>query len=238
MSTDLAGKTVLVIGRGSGIARAVADAVSAAGATVIVAGRSAATLAEAYSDRPEFTVETVDVTDERSVEVLAARIAPDHIVTTASARARGEIGVLDPAAVAASFATKVIGPVLLAKHFGPKLPEDGSLVLSSGATALKPTVGVLGVAATNAAVDVVTKSLALELAPRRVNAVSPGTIDTGAYDALGDEKKRALYSTRESSNPVRRMGTAADVADAVLFAIGNTFLTGVSLTVDGGETLL
>lgn len=238
MNTDLTGKTVLVIGRGSGIARAVVDAAAAAGARIIVAGRTPSALAEAYADRPEIAVEIVDVTDEGSVEALAARISPDHIVTTASARARGEVGQLDPKAVAASFATKVIGPVLLAKHFGPKLPADGSLVLSSGATALKPTVGVLGVAATNAAVDVVTKSLALELAPRRVNAVSPGTIDTGAYDALGEEKKHALYAAREAGNPVRRMGTADDIADAVLFAITNTFLTGVSLTVDGGETLL
>jgi NAD(P)-dependent dehydrogenase (short-subunit alcohol dehydrogenase family) len=78
----------------------------------------------------------------------------------------------------------------------------------------------------------------VELAPIRVNAVSPGTIDTGAYDALGDEKKAALFEQRSQANPVRRIGTADDMAEAVLFALTNTFLTGVSLAVDGGEPLV
>jgi len=71
-----------------------------------------------------------------------------------------------------------------------------------------------------------------------VNAVSPGTIDTGAYDALGEEKKAALYASRVANNPVHRVGQAEDIASAVIFALSNTFLTGVSITVDGGETLL
>lgn len=238
MSKNLTGKKILIIGRGSGIAQAIAETALAEGAEIIVAGRNPSMLRETYADRGGVRIESVDVTDEASVESLSARIAPDHIVSTASARARGTLGQLDQAALAASFATKVIGPFLLAKHFGPKMPTDGSLVLLSGATAVKPTVGVLGVAATNAAVDSLAKSLALELAPIRVNAVSPGTIDTGAYDALGDEKKRALYEMRAATNPVRRIGDASDIAEAVIFAMTSSFLTGVSLTVDGGETLL
>jgi NAD(P)-dependent dehydrogenase (short-subunit alcohol dehydrogenase family) len=237
MST-LTGKKVLVIGRGSGIARAVALAAKAEGAAVIVAGRDARKLAAAY-DGEGFGIETVDVTDEASIAALADSLGTiDHVVTTASARARGMVGDLTPETIALSFATKAIGPILLAKHLAPRMPAGGSFVLSSGATAVRPTVGMLAVGGTNGAVDSITKGLAVELAPIRVNAVAPGTIDTGAYDGLGDDAKTALFAVRSTNNPARRVGTADDVARAVILALTADFLTGVSIPVDGGETLV
>lgn len=240
MSATLKDRTVLVIGRGSGIAGAVALAVREEGANVVVAGRNAAALAEAYRDQsPDISAEEVDLTDEASIEALAARLGTvDHVVSTASARARGTVADLGRETMLASFDTKVLGPILLAKHFAPRMPKDGSFVLFSGATARKPTIGMLAVAATNGAVDVVTRALAVELAPLRVNAISPGTIDTGAYDALGEEKKAALFDQRSGTNPARRIGTPGDIAEAVVFALTNTFVTGVSLAVDGGEPLV
>jgi NAD(P)-dependent dehydrogenase (short-subunit alcohol dehydrogenase family) len=80
--------------------------------------------------------------------------------------------------------------------------------------------------------------LAVELAPLRVNAVSPGVIDTGAWDSLGEDGKRDYFSHIGATNPVGRIGTVDDVAEAVLFALTNTFLTGVTLKVDGGEPLI
>ena len=238
MSAKLEGRTVLVIGRERGIARAVTLAVRAEGGKVIVAGRDAEKLAKAYDD-PDISAETVDVTDEAGIAALAERIGGvDHVVSTASARARGTVGDLDHDTVLRSFDTKVLGPILLAKYFAPTMPRDGSFVLFSGATARKPSIGMLAVAATNGAVDVVTRSLAVELAPIRVNAVSPGTIDTGAYDALGEDKKAALFAQRSAGNPARRIGTPEDIADAVVFALTNTFLTGISIGVDGGEPLV
>lgn len=238
MAASLHQRKVLVVRRGSGIARAVVGAVRAAGATAVVAGRDPELLGKAYDD-PGITAEKVDLTDEVSIAALAERLDHvDHVVSTASARARGEVGDLGRDTMLVSFDTKVLGPILLAKHFSPRMPQDGSFVLFSGATARKPAIGMLAVAATNGAVDVVTRSLAVELAPIRVNAISPGTIDTGAYDALGDERKAALFAQRGATNPVRRIGTAEDIADAVVFALTNTFLTGVSLAVDGGEPLV
>ncbi|MDG4824487.1 SDR family oxidoreductase [Asanoa sp. WMMD1127] len=229
-------RTVLVIGRGGGIARAATDAVREAGGSVVVAGRDAEALAAAY---PDVRVETVDVTDEASVAALAERVgAVDHVVSTASARARGPVGQLDPDVVALSLRTKAVGAILLAKHFATQMPADGSFLLFSGATAVKPAAGMLAVAATNGAVDAIVRSLAVELAPIRVNAISPGTIDSGAYDALGPEKKAQLYAGRSKTNPARRIGTPGDVAEAVVFALTNTFLTGVSLGLDGGERLV
>jgi NAD(P)-dependent dehydrogenase (short-subunit alcohol dehydrogenase family) len=229
---------VLVVGRGSGIARAVTLALRAAGAKVVVAGRDEQALAAAYDD-PGVTAAAVDLTDEAAVAALAERLGRvDHVVSTASARARGALGDLGHNTVLRSFDVKVLGPLLLAKYFAPRMPGDGSFVFFSGASARKPAPGMLAVGATNAAVDVLTRGLAVELAPIRVNAVSPGTIDTGAYDALGEQKKAELFATRAATSPARRVGRAEDIAEAVLFALGSTFLTGVSLGVDGGEPLV
>jgi NAD(P)-dependent dehydrogenase (short-subunit alcohol dehydrogenase family) len=237
MPAKLQDRTVLVIGRDSGIARAITLAARDAGARVVVAGRDRPSLARAYDD-PAVAAESVDLTDEQSIRALAERPGQvDHIVSTASARARGLVGALAQETVRLSFDTKVIGPILLAKHFKDRIREGGSLTLFSGSSAVRPVPGMPAVAATNGAA-VVAKALAVELAPVRVNAVSPGTIDTGAYDALGEEKKAALFAERAAHNPARRIGTAGDVADAVVFAMTNTFVTGVALAVDGGEPLV
>jgi NAD(P)-dependent dehydrogenase (short-subunit alcohol dehydrogenase family) len=226
-----------MIGRGSGLARATVDALLAAGAKVVAAGRDQEALAAAYKGTPVETA-TVDLLDEASIAALAESIEVDHIVSTASARARGRLADLTPEAMLLSFGTKVIGPILLAKHFAPRLPADGSFVFFSGHSARKSHPGMLAVGATNGAVDVVARSLAVELAPLRVNAVSPGTIDTGAYDGLGQAGKAELFAHRIAENPVGRLGTAEDVAEAVLFALTNTFLTGTSLSIDGGEPIV
>ena len=237
MAHLLKDRSVLVVGRASGIARATAVAIQAAGGQVIAAGRNRDELEAAYRDTVD--VETVDLTDEDSIAVLADRLGTvDHVVTTASARVRGSVRELDPAPVMLSLATKVIGPLMLVKHFEPRMPRDGSFVLFGGIRSRRPVPGSSAVTATNGAVDAMTRALALELAPIRVNAISPGTIDTGAYDSLGEGAKTELYETRERRNPVRRMGTSEDVASAVIFALTNTFLTGAVIPVDGGEPLV
>jgi NAD(P)-dependent dehydrogenase (short-subunit alcohol dehydrogenase family) len=226
------------VGRGGGIARAVTLLAHSEGAQVVVAGRDSAALAAGY-DTDGITAETVDVTDDASISAFADRVGPvDHLVSTVSARARGNLADLDRAKLQLSFDTKVIGPVILAKYFAPKINEGGSIVLFSGVNAFKVNVGYLGVAITNGAVDFLTRSLAVELAPIRVNAISPGVIDTGAWDSLGENGKRDYFAHVSDTNPARRIGTVDDVADAVLFALTNTFLTGVTLKVDGGEPLI
>ena len=234
----LQGKCVVVVGRGGGIARAVTLLARSEGARVVVAGRDSAALAAEYDD-DGITAETVDVTDDASIAAFADRVGPvDHLVSTVSARARGKLADLDRAKLQLSFDTKVIGPAMLAKHFAPLINEGGSIVLFSGVNAFKVNVGYLGVAVTNGAVDFLTRSLAVELAPIRVNAVSPGVIDTGAWDSLGDDGKREYFAHISDTNPAGRIGTVDDVAEAVLFALTNTFLTGMTLKVDGGEPLI
>ncbi|WP_231964584.1 SDR family oxidoreductase [Mycobacterium sp. E2699] len=230
-------RTVVVVGRGSGIARAVALLARSEGARVVVAGRDKPKLESAYAGR-DIAAEVVDLTDDESIAALAARVgAVDHVVSTASARSRGKLADLDRHQLRLSFDTKVIGPTMLAKHFAPQMKAGGSLVLFSGVHAFKHNVGYLGVGITNGAVDFLARWLAVELAPVRVNAISPGVIDSGAWDAFGDEGKRDYFNRIADGNPVGRIGTTDDIAGAVLFAMTNTFMTGVTLKVDGGEPL-
>jgi NAD(P)-dependent dehydrogenase (short-subunit alcohol dehydrogenase family) len=237
MGNALQGKRVLVVGRGSGIARAVTLLARSEGAEVVVAGRNKDTLASAYDDSG-ITAEVIDITDDTSIASLANRLGSvDHVVSTASARARGKLAELERADVQRSFDTKVIGPTMLAKYFAPRMNPGGSFVLFSGVNAFKVNVGYLGVAITNGAVDFLTRSLAVELAPIRVNAISPGVIDTGAWDTMGEEGKRAYFKRVSAENPAGRIGSPEDVAEAVLFAMTSTFMTGVTLKIDGGEPL-
>jgi NAD(P)-dependent dehydrogenase (short-subunit alcohol dehydrogenase family) len=238
VTEPLKDQTVLVIGRGSGLARAVALIAADAGARVIVAGRNQEMLAAAYAGEPGIRAELVDLTDEGSIAALGERLGSvDHVVSTASARARGRLADLDRGAIRLSFDTKVIGPLMLAKHLAPRMSQGGSFVIFSGVAAAKIAVGTMGVAITNAAADTLARSLALELAPIRVNAISPGVIDTGAWDAFGEQGKADYFADVSARNPARRIGTPDDIARGVLFALTSTFLTGQTLHIDGGEPL-
>jgi NAD(P)-dependent dehydrogenase (short-subunit alcohol dehydrogenase family) len=238
MTGSLKDQTVLVIGRGGGIARAICLAARDEGAQVIAAGRGQERLAAAYDGEPGISTEAVDLLDEASIAALGERLGTvDHVVSTASARARGRISELDRDALRMSFDTKVIGPLLLAKHLAPRMPAGGSFVIFSGVAATKIAVGTMGVAITNAAADTLARSLALELGPIRVNAISPGVIDTGAWDAFGEQGKADYFAGISASNPARRIGTVEDIAAGVLFAMTSTFLTGQTLHIDGGEPL-
>jgi NAD(P)-dependent dehydrogenase (short-subunit alcohol dehydrogenase family) len=238
MTGPLTDQKVLVIGRGSGLARAVALAARDAGANVVAAGRDQEKLPAAYAGEPGISTEYVDLTDEASIEALAKRLGSvSHVVSTASARARGKLPNIDRDAVRLSFDTKVIGPLMLAKHLAPRMTEGGSFVIFSGVAAAKIAVGTMAVAITNAAADTLAKSLALELAPIRVNAISPGVIDTGAWEALGEKGKADYFATMAARNPARRIGTVDDIANGVVFLMTSTFMTGQTLHIDGGEPL-
>jgi NAD(P)-dependent dehydrogenase (short-subunit alcohol dehydrogenase family) len=237
MANTLQDKMILVVGRGSGIARGIALRARSEGARVIVAGRDPTKLANSYDD-PGISAETIDITDDDSIVALAERVGRvDHVVSTASARARGKLADLQRQNLLQSFDTKVIGPTMLAKHFASQINPGGSFVLFSGVHAFKLNVGYLGVGITNGAVDFLTRWLAVELAPIRVNAISPGVIDTGAWDAMGDDGKRDYFEHIAAHNPAGRIGTPDDIAAAVLFAMTNAFMTGVTLKIDGGEPL-
>lgn len=215
--TTLNGKTLLIVGGKSGIGRQLGDAESQ-GAQVITVGR------------PE-----LDLTDESTIRALAERVGDlDYLVSLAADPANGPVTELDRDAVHRAFDAKVIGPILLAKHFASRFRPGGAILLFSGVAAWRPAPGRSVMAATNAAAATLAQALAVELAPLRVNALSPGIVDSGAWD---EASKDTFFATVAQRNPARRVGTAADISAAALLALTNPFLTGTTLHVDGGGRL-
>ncbi|KQU61435.1 short-chain dehydrogenase [Rhodococcus sp. Leaf278] len=226
---------VLLIGGASGIGRAVAAEIVDGGGEVILAGRRPEALNDAATTLGTSASSViVDLTDEASIAAAAAEVGSvDHVVSLAADHANGPVADLDVADIRKAFDAKVIGPLLLAKHFEPSIAEGGSLLFFSGVAAWKPAPGLSVMATTNGAVAFLVEALAVELAPVRVNAVSPGIVDSGAWDSMGAGKD-AFFAETARANPAGRVGKPDDVAAAVLFALTNTFVTGTTVHVDGG----
>lgn len=226
------GKRLVVVGGGARIARRIAADAHAAGADVVWAGRNPARLAE-----PGVRTAYADLGEESSLKALAEEVGEtDFLVTLAAAPANGPIATLDRAAVTRAFDAKVVGPLLLAKHFAPRFREGGAMVLFSGVAAWRPMPERAVMATTNGAVAFLAEALAVDLAPIRVNAVSPGIVDSGAWDRLGEAKAEFFRRTAEA-NPARRVGRPGDVSAATLQLLANPFVTGSVLHVDGGGRL-
>ncbi|QII02156.1 SDR family oxidoreductase [Rhodococcoides fascians A21d2] len=226
---------VLLIGGASGIGRAVAAEIVDGGGEVILAGRRPDVLNDAVAAMgPRATSVIVDLTDEESIAAAAAEVGSvDHVVSLAADHANGSVADLDVADIRKAFDTKVIGPIVLAKHFASSIAEGGSLLFFSGVAAWKPAPGLSVMATTNGAVVFLVEALAVELAPIRVNAVSPGIVDSGAWDLMGAGKD-SFFAETARANPAGRVGRPDDVVAAVLFALTNTFVTGTTVHVDGG----
>ncbi|GAA2277827.1 SDR family oxidoreductase [Nonomuraea roseoviolacea subsp. roseoviolacea] len=236
--TPLQGRRLVVVGAGSHTGRAIAKAASAAGATVVLAGpdpRKLEWTAGELSGPSE--VHALDLSDERSITGLAGPLGRfDHLVSTAAMPANGPLRDLDAADVRRAFSAKVIGPLLLAKHLAGQVSEHGSFTFFSGVAAWRPAPARTVMATTNGALAFLVQALAVEIAPIRVNAVSPGIVDTGAWDGLGADKEAFLRGVAER-NPARRVGSQEDLVKAVFYAIDNPYVTGTVLHVDGGGRL-
>ncbi len=234
----LDGRTVLVVGGRSGIGLRIATDAAAAGADAILAGRDPDALASAAADMDAAVrVARADLQDEQSLAELATTVGEmDHVVTLAAAPANGPLADLDHAAITRAFEAKVIGPMLLAKHLAPRIRPGGSILLFSGIVAWRPAPQRVVMATANGAVSFLVQALAVELAPIRVNAISPGIIDSGSWDGLGAAKDELFRDTARRV-PARRVGQPEDIAAAALLTFTNPFLTGTTLHVDGGGRL-
>jgi NAD(P)-dependent dehydrogenase (short-subunit alcohol dehydrogenase family) len=236
VAISINGKKLLIVGGGSGIAARLAADAATAGAEVIVAARRHH---EPTSSGTGAAIKTarVDLGDEDSVRELATQVGRlDYLVTLAADHANGPVTELDRAAVARAFDAKVLGPILLAKHLSPQIRPDGAILLFAGVAGWRPAPGLTVMATTNGAVAFLAQALAVELAPIRVNALSPGIVDSGAWDHMAEGRDR-FFADVAARNPARRIGQPADIASAALLALTNPFLTGTTLHVDGGGHL-
>jgi len=235
MSLD--GKTVVIVGGSSGIGLASAAAASALGARVVIAGRSAQKL-DAARRVVEGRIEArrLDMTDDASVGAFFAAVGPlDHLVITASEAALGRFREIDTADARRFFDSKFWGPYSVARRAAPQIRHGGSITFFSGAAGSRASPGFSCGSAINAAVEALSRTLAVELAPVRVNTISPGLVDTPVWETLVPAAERdALFAETAAKLPAGRIGRPEDVADAVLFLIRNAYTTGTTLFVDGG----
>ncbi|MHA6531770.1 SDR family oxidoreductase [Paenibacillus sp. BAC0078] len=238
----LTGQKVVIIGGSSGIGLETAKLAAAAGAEVVIASRSAHKLEqarEAIGPDAKVSSYALDITNEDQVQSFFGELeAFDHLVVSAAETSGGAFLTTATSASRKLMENKFWGQYYAAKYAAPKLNPHGSITLFSGVVAFKAMAGSSMLGAVNAAVANLGQTLALELAPLRVNIVSPGIIDTPSRAGMAAEARNAFYSSIAGKLPVQRVGTAADVAQGVLYLIHNGFVTGTVLHVEGGHTLI
>jgi NAD(P)-dependent dehydrogenase (short-subunit alcohol dehydrogenase family) len=235
---------VLIVGGGSGMGLALAKRLLEIGSDVIIVGRDQNKLQRAREElgKPgSLDAIACDIARETQVVDLFKRIGPlDHIVSTAAdiAGAYQLLPALELEAAQRVMESKLYGPLLLAKHGSPVLSATGSLTFVSGIAAYRPAARGSVVAAVNAALEGLVRALAIELAPIRVNAVSPGWVDTAIWSLVAGDKKEEVLNAMAKRLPVGRVGQPEDIADAIDFLMGNRFTTGTTLHVEGGHRLV
>lgn len=237
---SLLGKKVVIIGASSGIGLATAKTAAAAGAKVTLVGRNSVSLEKATAEVGyDSQAITADVADEAAIANLFEQVgALDHLVTTAANLAYAPIQEFDSTAAQAIIDSKILGSFYAVKHAAPRLSQEGSITFFSGVAAWKPFPNASLVAAANGALAAFARSLAVELAPIRVNAISPGVVETPSWNEMPEEARHAFFENLGKQLPTRRIGQPNDLADAVLFLMRNGFTTGAVLHVDGGHRLI
>ncbi len=237
MSLD--GKRIVVIGGSSGMGLATAKAAAVAGAAVVIAGRSPEKLAKVQGEiGGNVSALTLDARDEGAVKSFFAQVGEfDHLTTPGSAVQGGPFLAGETTRARADFDSKFWGQYLAAKYGAPYIRQGGSIVFFAGMWSQRPPAGASIFAAINSAVEGLARALAVELAPLRVNAVSPGLVDTPIYSGMAVADKEAMFKAFAAAAPVRHVGAPEEVAQAVLYLMTNTFTSGSTLYVDGGYTL-
>ncbi|MBM3646770.1 MAG: SDR family oxidoreductase [Alphaproteobacteria bacterium] len=241
--TVLGDQHVVVIGGSSGMGLAIARAAAAAGARVTIAGRGETKLARAVAQAgSRATYRRLDITDEVAVAAFfEATEAIDHLVVTAhaSSAVTGAIDTLANMTVASArtfMETKFWGPFVAAKYGQHKLQPQGSIIFFSGAAGVRkllPHHAAIG--ATNGAVEALARQLAREIAPKRVNVIAAGLVRTPAYDGLSAEVRDRMYADYAKTALVGRVGRPEDIAQAALYLMSNTYVTGQVHEIDGGR---
>jgi len=228
---------ILVTGGSSGIGLAVAAATADAGASVTVASRNQEKLT-AVATKLSGVVDTavVDTGDNGLLErFFGQQKAWDHVVVTAAQTKVGSVRSLSLTDSKAAMESKFWASYRVARVV--RINDGGSLTLVSGFLSERPSATAVLQGAINAALESLARGLALELAPVRVNAVSPEMIETPIWDDLPPEKRRGMFETTAAYLPVRTIGQPEDIANAVLVLMTTTYATGSTVRVDGGGVI-
>jgi NAD(P)-dependent dehydrogenase (short-subunit alcohol dehydrogenase family) len=236
---ELAGQTVLVIGGSAGIGLETARRARAEGAALILTARDPERLRRAGSEL-EATTAAFDATDFDRLEAFFDELpAPiDHVLVTGPGPYYAPLAELDLARVRRDIEAHLLLPLQVARHAAPKVRAGGTLIFMCGTGGRATAPGFALISALTAALPALTRNLALELAPVRVNLIAAGFVDTPLSAAiLGDQLENRREQLR-ATLPIRRVVGPADVAALAVHLMSNTALTGGTYDVDGGQQLI
>ncbi|MFK7898720.1 MAG: SDR family oxidoreductase [Myxococcota bacterium] len=236
---DIQGRRALVIGGTSGIGLATAISLRDGGAEVIAASRRASQRETAKAALgADVRLVDIDLRDREALAELLEELAPVDILigcATGGDRAIGPFPEMDLDGFQGSF-DKLWGYANTVRLGLSNMSADGTIVLVSGSPARKTQPGLSALAAVGGAVEAWSRAIAAEIAPRRINVVSPGTIDTEMF-SFPDAEREATFNAMTAANVIPRAGRAQEVAEAILFVVRNEFVTGTTVDVDGGALL-
>lgn len=232
--------TALVVGGTSGIGLATARLLANRGATVHITGRSESRLDAARAADSRLHAHRADGRSRADMNGVFEQVGTVDwlVLSMSSAAGGGPLADLDLDVLHYAFEAKFWGHLTTLQVALPHLATDGSVTFISAGSARAAIPGTAGLAAVNGAVEALVKPLAVELAPIRVNAVSPGLVDTPWWSNLPGEARQAYFSQAEKVLPVRRVASAQDVAESVVLAATNANLSGTVIESDGGARLV
>ena len=233
-------ETVVIIVGTNGMGLASAQLLAKEGCRVIISGRSQATIDRALAQIPgDASGYPLEYTDYASINGFFARAGQfDHLALVGSSQAAwGAFAELKLEALKTAFDNKFYGYFLCAQAALGHLRKDGSITFVIGGACRAAFPGTAGLAAVNGAIKSMAFTLAKELAPIRVNVISPGLVDTPMYDWMKPEEKQAFFQQIGKRAPLGRVGRSEEIAQAVLFLVRNEFTTGALLDIDGGNRM-
>lgn len=229
---DVKGRKAIVFGGTSGIGLATTRQLAALGASVVAVSRDPS---KAGDPPAGVTLAKCDVLDRVAMQALFKEHEPFDILISAATggrRAMGPFLEMDMDGYKASF-DKLWGYANVVRYGTSRLSRDGTIVLVSGSPARRCKPGQVSLSSVGASVEALVRAVAPEIAPRRINVVAPGSIDTPMV-ALEGSDREAFYRNVTAKNLIPRAGKPEEVAQAIVFLVQNDFVTGTTIDVDGG----
>ncbi|MEW1772184.1 SDR family oxidoreductase [Streptomyces sp. NPDC086777] len=237
---ELAGQTVVVVGGSGGIGLETARQVRAAGGEVVLTARNEERLQRAADELHPLSTAAFDAQDtaylERFLGELPGRV--DHVLVTAGSPSYTPLGELDLTAAARDFGARIAMLLAVARAGREKVGPGGTLLFVGGTGGRRPAPGMAVVGAVTAALPALVASLALEVAPVRVNLIAAGFVDTPLSAALLGDRLEARREELRRTLPIGRVVGPSDVAALAVHIMVNGALTGATYDIDGGQQLL
>lgn len=240
LTCPLSDTHIVIAGGSAGIGLATAAGAKEKGASLTLIGRNAERLEQASRQIGGARIAVADISNRSQIEAAFANSLPvDHLVITAGSLQAGLVTETDPDHLLQAVDERIAGALYVIKAVLPLMSPQGSIVLTGGQYSDRPTgQGTALTAMAVRGIEALARALALELRPVRVNVIAPGLIDTALFESLGADIRDGIFRAAAEALPVGRVGTPEEVADAILFLLGNGYMNGEVLHIDGGGRLV